>query len=111
MTPEAVNLSPSERLALIPPPRSTISGSISSNGNSESNSKTGSIIDMPHIDIKKYRVGEKLNSNHQPGSDKVAYLPYTVEQELEICRRYLQDFICFDYGIPSSCVKYAKEVY
>jgi hypothetical protein len=103
MTPEAVNLSPSERLALIPPPRITSS---SGNSNSESTSALSN--------LKKRVVansGEDILSNHQPGSQRIEYLPYTVEQELEICRRYLQDFICFDYGIPSSCVKYAKEVY
>ena len=37
-------------------------------------------------------------------------LPFTVEQELEVCRRYLQDLICFDYGIPQNCIKHAAVV-
>ncbi len=38
-------------------------------------------------------------------------VPFTIEQELEVCRRYLQDLICFDYGIPRSCIQHAAAVY
>lgn len=94
MSPEAVKLSPKERLKLIPPPREL---------------PTTTLHEESKIEI--VRLGVEHKSDHQPGSPEIDYLPYTVEQELDICRRYLQDFICFDYPIPSSCVKYAKEVY
>ena len=37
--------------------------------------------------------------------------PFTLEQELEVCRRYLQDFVCFGYGLPRACIEHAEAVY
>ena len=36
---------------------------------------------------------------------------FKIEQELEVCRRYLQDLVCFDYSIPRSCIEHANAVF
>jgi hypothetical protein len=55
---------------------------------------------------QKRRSKEGHSANYQP-SNVQSKEPFTAEQELDICRRYLQDLICFDYGIPRSCIKHA----
>jgi hypothetical protein len=104
MTPAAVTLSPAERRSLIqamPPPKSPpLSGELPS----------------PTL---KLRVGPAHDSNRQPvatvkGGQLVANQTgsprFTVEQELQVCRRYLQDFACFGYGVPRSCIEHAYAV-
>jgi hypothetical protein len=101
MTPHAKKLSVKNRLALIPPAKKAgeeVSLAIASRN----------AVEEAHTHA---RPGEAHKDDHQPGNPEIEYLPYRIEHELEICRKYMMDFVCFDYGIPASCIKYAKEVY
>ena len=90
MTPEAVKLTPEERRRLIPPRRRRSSRNVAPE-----------------------RVGLVSNGNFQPQlpSFKTKPIPFTVEQVLQVCRRYLQDLVCFGYGIPRECIAFAKEIF
>eukprot|EP00615_Pteridomonas_danica_P007474 CAMPEP_0114330194 /NCGR_PEP_ID=MMETSP0101-20121206/1588_1 /TAXON_ID=38822 ORGANISM="Pteridomonas danica, Strain PT" /NCGR_SAMPLE_ID=MMETSP0101 /ASSEMBLY_ACC=CAM_ASM_000211 /LENGTH=221 /DNA_ID=CAMNT_0001460123 /DNA_START=575 /DNA_END=1240 /DNA_ORIENTATION=- len=90
MEPSAVKLTPQERLKLIPPSTPT--------------------------DVQSTAT-HKIKTSRTSGAHSSHFQPYTtgkkfiVKQEVEVCRRYLQDFICFDYDIPKSCLDFAKLVY
>ena len=85
MEPAARHLSPEERVKLIPDE-----------------------VGRPDVMLAKVRPGLEHNASHQPDAPNK---PFTIEQELDICRRYIQDFVCFSYGIPQSCLQNARAVF
>ena len=88
MAPGAIRKSPAERRALI---QSSAAG------------QTRRPAGLLHL-----RPGDAHNHSIQPGTKA---LHFTEEQELQVCRRYLQDFACFGYEAPAACAERASEVY
>ena len=141
MTPEAVLLSPEERAALIPPRRGKTTTTttpttttttttttplppvpVSSPPSSSSSSLSSSSSSYSSSPRQKPNLREAPKSSHSPfvqpdaardflGATDRPKAPFTTEQELQVCRRYLQDLICFDYGIPHSCIRHAAAVF
>ena len=120
MESKVVNYSPAQRASLIPPrDDSKISRNIPEGESilhklyfhdvTPNNHTTRK--QAPHIEA--LRKSRQEHSIFQPtiGKGNEEKNPFTVEQVLEVCRRYLQDLICFEYGIPRICIQYADAVF
>eukprot|EP00615_Pteridomonas_danica_P009223 CAMPEP_0114365458 /NCGR_PEP_ID=MMETSP0101-20121206/28427_1 /TAXON_ID=38822 ORGANISM="Pteridomonas danica, Strain PT" /NCGR_SAMPLE_ID=MMETSP0101 /ASSEMBLY_ACC=CAM_ASM_000211 /LENGTH=179 /DNA_ID=CAMNT_0001513801 /DNA_START=740 /DNA_END=1276 /DNA_ORIENTATION=+ len=97
LSPSVIHLTPQERLKLIP--------------SSSSSSTTTTTKNLKEEDKEEKHQDEENGIIHERGSgihDHI-FIPYsktkhfTIKEELEVCRMYLQDFICFDYDLPQSC--------
>ena len=83
LTPASLNLSPDERVALIP----------------------AHVADFTEVQ----KVREHSNSAlYTPFSEAEGrFERFTQAHVIQVCRRYIQDFVCFDMEIPHICIDHA----
>ena len=105
MQPAVVKLNATERRKLVPP--------VSLQGLTPVSSSTS---------LKKYRTtthSTGWNPNLQPvhgsrasngGQTEIQKDLFSQEIVLNLCRRYIQDMVCFDQGIPLICIEHASAV-
>ena len=88
-------LSPQERLRRVSDASGAAAGGSGGSG----------AADHPHLKAMRQSADDPRFTTHGKGPAS-----FTALHVVLACRRYIQDFLCFGYGVPRACIEHADQV-